>query len=481
MTFIDRLRDDLLTADYTLDGVQGRLGEAALAALARNSSVAAGRALAGATDPQADAIRLWLLHESLPGERAARLAALPQLQAAGLVSGGPTVRATVELKPHGSELRQGWICSDITELDGGAARPRADFVLGASPASTTLAQLVPRGSVGSALDLGTGCGIQSLHLADHCHRIVATDLNPRALALARITLGLSGVTTDLRQGSLYEPVADETFDLIVTNPPYVLSPPGGELVYREGSFSGDGLMRTVVAGSARHLAPEGTLVVLGNWAITGEPWQERLASWIPAGCDALVLQRETLDPYEYIEVWLADAGLLGTEAYLPAYHRWLDYFDSLSIAGVGLGWIVLRNSGRERPDVRVEDRPHRVVQPVGDALSAHFDAIDPSRLGDEALLKATLVRADSLTQEALGEPGAADPQHIVLRQGTGLCRAVAVDTTVAAVVGACDGDLPLGVLVGAVASLSGVDPARLAGEVLPRLRPLIADGMLRPG
>ena len=481
MTLIDRLRDDLLTADYTLDGVQRRLGEAALAALARNSSVAAGRALAGATDPQADAIRLWLLHESVPGERAARFDALPQLRAAGLLTDGPTIRATVELKPYGSERRQGWICSDITELDGGAARPRPDFVLGASPASTTLAQLIPRKPVGSALDLGTGCGIQSLHLADHCDRIVATDLNPRALDLARITLGLSGVTADLRRGSLYEPVASDAFDLIVTNPPYVLSPPGGELVYREGSFSGDGLMRTVVAGSARHLAPEGTLVVLGNWAITGEPCQERLASWIPDGCDALVLQRASLDPYEYIEVWLADAGLLGTPQYLPAYHRWLDYFDSLGIGGVGLGWIVLRNSGRERPDVRVEDWPHSVVQPVGDALGAHFDAIDPARLSDEALLSATLVRAASLTQEALGEPGAAHPQHIVLRQGIGLCRAVAVDTMIAAVVGACDGDLPLGVLVEAVASLTGVDPVRLAGDVLPGLRPLIADGMLQLG
>jgi len=99
---IDRLRDGLLAADYTLDGVQRRLGQAALAALARNSGVAASRALGNADDPQADAIRLWLLHESLPTDRAARLGALPELQAAGLVSVGPQVKAAVELKPHGS-------------------------------------------------------------------------------------------------------------------------------------------------------------------------------------------------------------------------------------------------------------------------------------------------------------------------------------------------------------------------------------------
>ncbi len=70
--------------------------------------------------------------------------------------------------------------------------------------------------------------------------------------------------------------------------------------------------------------------MLGNWAITADqPWQDRLADWIaPTGCDALVLQRERLDPYEYIEIWLADAGLTGTPEYAPRYAEWVDYFDA---------------------------------------------------------------------------------------------------------------------------------------------------------
>lgn len=473
---IDRLRGALLGAGYTLDGVQRRLGEAALAGLARNSSVAALDALGDAHDAQADAIRLWLLQLPVPADRSGWLD-LPGLTAAGLIEAGDDVRATVEIKPYGSEQRSGWICSDQTPLDQRVARPRSDFVLGASPASTTLAQLIPRGRVGSALDLGTGCGIQTVHLADHCDRIVASDLNPRALDLARITLGLNQVDADLRLGSLYEPVAGEGYDLIVSNPPYVMSPPGGDLVYREGGFAGDGLMRQVVR--AAPLNHGGTLVVLGNWAVTGaQPWQERVAEWVPPGCDALVLQREALDPYEYIELWLADAGLPGSPDYLPAYRRWLDYFRAQRIVGVGLGWLFVHRSDSARPDVRVEEWPHSVVQPVADAVTAHFAGIEVSRAPDDDLLAATLRHCDGLVQETIGEPGAADPEHIVLRQTTGLGRAVAVDTALAAVVGACDGELPLGVLVDAVAGLLEVEPAALAADVVGRLRPLLADGLL---
>ena len=121
---------------------------------------------------------------------------------------------------------------------------------------------------------------------------------------------------DAREGLTLQ-LEDLGFDLIVTNPPYVMSPPSGErLVYREGGFTGDALVEQVVRGGAARLNPGGTLQVLGNWAMTkDESWQDRLAGWIrPTGADALVLQRERLDVYEYIEVWLHDAGLVGEMA-----------------------------------------------------------------------------------------------------------------------------------------------------------------------
>jgi len=477
---ITALRQALLAADYTLDAVSDRLGETGLAGLGRNASVPAQRILAGATDAQAELIRFWLLGRPVAAATIRPLLGCPDAlaQAGLIVTNGDQWQAAVELKPHGSQARSGWICSDQTPLDGRNVAPSEDFVLGASPASTTLAQLVPPGHYGRVLDLGTGCGIQGLHL--DADQLVATDLNPRALDLARISLGLSEVEADLRLGSLYEPVAGERFDLIVTNPPYVISPPRPDrLIYRDGGFAADDLMREVVTGAAAHLSPGGYLVVLGNWAITDRPWEQRLAEWItPTGCDALVLQREVLDPYEYIELWLADAGLAGRSEYLPRYRQWLDYFADSGIEAVGLGWLVLRRADRDQPEVRFEDWPHAVHQPVGSAFADFFAAVDPARLPESEFWGRAWRQASGLTQETFGHPGAADPEHLVLRQGYGFGRAIEPGTALAAVVGACDGELPLGALVAAVSGLLDEDGQSLANELLPKLRELVGLGYL---
>ena len=94
----------------------------------------------------------------------------------------------IDIRPYASDDGDFWVVSDLTpNLDTVVNPMRPDFVLGVSAASTTLAQLTIRRPVGRALDLGTGCGVQSLHLAGHAEQVVATDLNPRAIMLARLT------------------------------------------------------------------------------------------------------------------------------------------------------------------------------------------------------------------------------------------------------------------------------------------------------
>ncbi|GAB3622417.1 class I SAM-dependent methyltransferase [Mariniluteicoccus endophyticus] len=478
-----RIRDAFHDADYTVDAVLERIGEEGQRALGRNSTVAAERHLAVASDPLATLVRLFVLQQEVP--RTQVEAALPGLVgpmvAAGLLVGD--TRAAVDVRPYASDDgASGWIVSDLTNgLDGPQQPPREDYVLGVSPASTSLAQMTIRRPFGSALDLGSGCGVQSLHLARHCGRVVASDLNPRANRLASWTFALNGLDVDQRLGSLYEPVDDERFDLVVTNPPYVMSPPDEHrLTYREGSFTADGLMEAVVRGIDGRLNPGGTLQVLGNWAILRDGgWEERLRSWIPAGHDALVMERERLDPYEYIEIWLADAGLVGTDAYAARYREWLDYFDQLGIVGVGMGWLSVHRTDSSHPDLRVESWPHAVEQPVGDAFREQQEGVAAARCSDDVLWATPWALADDIVQETIGAPGAEDPSHIVLRSQRGFRRAVEVDTGLGGVLGACDGDLPLGVIVDVVAGLLEVDAASLRTEVLPRVRELVADGMLR--
>lgn len=469
----------MLSAEYTTDAVLDRIGSSGQDGLGRNSTIPAEVSLAGEFDPQATMIRLWLLQQRVPLVSVGAALPITDLVAKGyLIVEDDQVRAGIDIRPYGSpdDQASGWVVSDLQPgLDGFVTPTRADYVLGVSPASTTLAQITARNQIGSALDLGTGCGVQALHLGRHARKVVATDVNPRALELAALTCALSGVEVDLRSGSLYEPTP-ETFDLIVSNPPFVMSPPSGErLVYRESSFVADSLVESLVKESANHLNPGGSLQMLTNWAITDQDWAERIDAWIPAGFDAWVIERERLDVHSYIEMWLTDAGLLGRPGWRSGYLEWLDYFAGLGVKEVGMGWLQVTRAQRSTPDRVFESWPHMVAQPVGEVFARRMSRVTRSLLPEAELLEAKLVLATDVTQETIGDPGAEDPEFIVYRSHTGLCRAEKLDTASAGVLGACDGELSLGTIISAVGQLLDMD---VAASVVPVVRRMLAEGLL---
>ncbi|WP_435242966.1 DUF7059 domain-containing protein [Streptomyces cucumeris] len=495
-----RLRDALSAASFTADGLLDLLGASAYAALARSETVPALRATRGDSSLET-LVRLFLLQRPAPYPRASAALPVEDCLADGwLMRDGDEVRATVDVRPYGGpEGQDWWIVSDLGCAVGGAggiggpggersAVDRSQLVLGVGGASTTLAGLTLRTPVGRALDLGTGSGIQALHASGHATRVTATDPNPRALAIARLTLALSGAPEpDLREGSLFEPVDGERYDLIVSNPPFVISPRSPEdsrLVYRDGGMAGDELCRTLVRQSADHLTDGGWCQLLANWQhIEGEDWRERLASWVPGGCDAWIVQREVQDITQYTELWLRDAGehLAGPEAYAARYDAWLDEFEARGTKGVGFGWITLRKSGADRPSVTVEEWPHPVEQPLGDAVAAHFARQDFLRATDDAALLAGRFRlADEVVQEQVGLPGAEDPEHVVLRQNRGMRRATKVDTVGAGFAGVCDGTLSAGRILDAIAQLLGEDPVVLRDRTPESIRLLVGQGFLEP-
>ncbi|MEV1167995.1 methyltransferase [Nonomuraea sp. NPDC049784] len=459
---MERLRHHLLETGYTIDGVRDRLGSMAASALAREELVPALRATADG-DPLATLIRLWWLGAPVPAKSVA-----PEVLDSGLVSAdGDQVSATVHLQPWETG---GYLVSDRKVRPGDPAL-RPDHVVGAGGASANLAQLVTRRPVGRALDLGTGCGVQVLHLAERAERIVATDVNPRAVELARLSWELSGISdVEARTGSMFEPVEDELFDLVVSNPPFVIGP-AGDLTYRE--TGGDGFCRDLVRRTPRHLNPDGQAHFLANWLhVEGEDWHDRVGGWLrETGCDAWVVQRDVQDPAEYVELWLRDAAEQGTKAYAEHYDRWLAWFDERKVEGVGFGWITMRNSGTLDPVVRVEHLDHQVALPVGDYVDSVLDAVAAAHRA-KGLDAARLRTADGLLDERIGLPGAEDPIRIVLRQTQGLRRSREVGTVEAALAGVCDGELALGPLLNVIAELVG------DGEIADAdaIRPLIAEG-----
>ena len=278
----------------------------------------------GDADELAVLLRLFLLGVPVAHARLDELVGA-QLQAhlagAGLlVHDGDVLHGAARLVPHDELL----IASD----HAGASEAHADHVPGVHRPSVALAHLTVRGQRERALDLCTGNGIQAILLAAHAERVLATDVNERALAYAAFNAALNGAdNVETRPGSFFEPVEGEQFDLVVANPPYVVSPESAYL-FRDSGMPGDAVSEHVVRAAPAVLAPGGFACLLIAWALDPDDPAERPRSWLEgSGCDAYLLHTSTDDPIETATVWNRDL-LDQPEAYAQALDRWLAYYTS---------------------------------------------------------------------------------------------------------------------------------------------------------
>ena len=98
--------------------------------------------------------------------------------------------------------------------------------------------------------------------------------------------------------------------------------------------------------------------------------------------------------------------------------------------------------------------------------------------GQIALSKLLQVAPD-VTDERFHTPGDPDPRIVLLRQGGGLRHVVQVDGDLAGLVGACDGELTVGQITAGLAVLGEEEVGEVRTRLYPRVRDLIADGILR--
>ena len=124
---------------------------------------------------------------------------------------------------------------------------------------------------------------------------------------------------------MLEPVAGQEFDLIVSNPPFVITPRDPDMPtyeYRDGGGHGDSVVEHLVTHLGAHLAPGGIAQLLGNWEIVGDgAWTDRLGQWARrSGVDVWVVQRDVQDPAQYAETWARDGGHQAARAvvFLPS-------------------------------------------------------------------------------------------------------------------------------------------------------------------
>ena len=353
----------------------------------------------GESDPFAVLLRALLLDTAVERESANRLLgrdALELLERVGLLTTDDhgLVDWTVRIVPHEHLL----IASDRY------AEGHPDHVAAVHGPSATLAHLTIRKPVPRALDVGTGNGIQSLLAAAHADRVVATDLNERALAFAAFNAGLNGIgNVEFRAGSFFEPVSGEQFELVVTNPPYVISPESNFL-FRDSGLPTDAVSERIVRALPAHLAEDGYASVMISWVQGPGEATARPATWVEgSGCDALIVHTGSDEPLSIAAQWNRDSRS-DAEAYAAAIDRWLDYFAAEKIEQIAFGCVVLRRrtATADRPNwIRATRMPTLRLEPAGAQLEQIFSAHDfLAGLEDErALLDQRLTVAESVALE----------------------------------------------------------------------------------
>jgi hypothetical protein len=477
---ITDLRAVLLAAGYSGAGVRAAL-DTESDVLSRSVDIPLHERRLDGVEPLGTLIKLLVLDASVDRDAAERAFAplpLDRVEQLGLVaSGAREVRPLVRIVPHDDLL----IVSDRRLPEAYESRP--DHVAGVHAPSLTLSHLTVRLPVDTALDVGTGCGIQAILAARHSAHVVATDLNTRALDFAAFNARLNGIeNVEVRAGSFFEPVEGSRFGLVTCNPPYVISPESAFL-FRDSGMTGDTVSRQVVERAPEFLDDGAFAQMLVSWAVTpGDDWSAPLRSWVEgSGCDAWLLHSRTDDPLTHAGNWLrhevgTDAGL-----YAAAIDRWLAYFERLGIEGIAVGAVILRRrSGNNW--VLADELPGGRLGPASDHILRVFGAQDYlAGLTDERALLAERLALDehSLLEQrvvyrdrewTVGEIG------LTLQDGVGF-RAV-LDPPTAGLPAALDGTRTLGDVADDLARLEAVSRTEVEQAFLPVARRMLAAGFL---
>ena len=431
-------------------------------------------------------LRLFLISEPCPVETASRLfptAAIDAMLESGLIE-----------EKDGEFTGQHLLlpCGDFviaSDHQGSLADGEDDnHVIHVNPASRFVCNAMMPRQVETALDLGTGCGIIALQAALRARRVIGTDLNPRAIEFGRFNARLNGIENiGWRVGDGFAPVADESFDLIACNPPFILAP-GSDFVYRDNNMELDRFCHKLVQEAPGLLADGGVFQMIFEWVERGDAdWEAAIRGWFDGlPCDAWLIREYRESPENYAEMRLKETVYRSEEDDQREYDEWLQYYREKGVTGIYGGLVTLRKrSGGTEGWRRIEVLPEATAGPFGADLEAGLAAADflDSLDSDADLLRAKLRLnpAARLRQAYRQHDGDWEPVELTMFMPGGLKRRVAIDGSVAQFLAGLDGTQILDRALEAFATASGIDADELRVSCVPIVGSLIWQGFLVPG
>jgi hypothetical protein len=361
-----------------------------------------------------------------------------------------------------------------------------DYVMGVGRSSLTLANLTVRRDVRFTLDLGTGCGIQALLAAEHSDRVLAVDRNPRAVEISAFNAKLNAMANvDSLEGDLFEPVLGHTFDLIICNPPFVISPEM-RYMYRDSGMQGDEVSRNIARQSPQFLNEGGYCQILCNWAeYVGQDWRERLAEWFEGtGCDVWVMRSETRDAETYASTWIRHTERDEPEAFAKRFEKWMAYYEQQNIEAISAGLITMRRRSGRTNWYRADDGPEKMLGPCGEHIVRGFELRDflEAVSDDSMLLSTRLGVSPDICLERQSAPSEEGWMEVVtnVHLTRGLAYTGSIDSYVAQLIMGCDGQRRLKDNLADMANSLGVDLEKIRPTFCGVVRGLIERGFLLP-
>lgn len=419
-------------------------------------------------------IRLFMLGLALPGEDAEQLLPADLINASLEFELVQSIEGSLVpeicLMPVGDLL----VASDVVD------KLAPEFVLPANTHSATyLNRCVPRTRVRTALDLGCGCGIHALYAAGHSDAVIATDINPAAVRFTRFNAALNGImNVTALEGDLFEPVEGHQFDLIISNPPFVLSPET-TFTYRGNPMNLDDFCRMLVGEASGYLADQGRLVMLGEWVERAPTsWKDDSQTWLSqaAGCDVLVLRNAPVSPSKYVELRLANSGTAEDDKPL-----WLEYLQAQGVSAVHPCVVLLRKNPAARNWRNELLLTGDVAEEAATDIDRAFDGEDLLRdcADDESMLLATFQVAGNL--QVLEEAGpAGHPTHARVGLTGGLPLEASVEVAILAFLAELDGKTTLDECISRFCSKVNADRRLLAGDLVSAVRTFVSRAFVVP-